>query len=293
MARIPCSFSAQPDFLSAVDRRAGELGMKRSEFIVHALKKELLRGGQSFTVVAEQPGNYIAVGGDNNAPITQKKKSTFTSARGSAKKRGKAAALIALFAWAAMAVEPAVCQTDITLRDGTVLKSAIISDSNPVSFSIAHESGVARVPVENLPESLLAKYHYTKEHRETWEKEASEMQPTDNHLIVENIALKLVETKGLFGKSEMFRYFFRVKNRSRAPFSGCIEIGLFNVGVGEVVTKEKFDLSIPVGGGTVVYLDSFVGPRAWHGDFSIKGCRFSINGGPEIQSATLEELQTL
>jgi hypothetical protein len=57
MARIPCSFSAQEDFLASIDRRANELGMKRSEFIVHALKKELMREGQSFVVVAEQSGS--------------------------------------------------------------------------------------------------------------------------------------------------------------------------------------------------------------------------------------------
>ena len=54
MPRIPCSFSAQEEFLARVDARALQLGMKRSEYIVHALRRELLSEGQSMSVVAEQ-----------------------------------------------------------------------------------------------------------------------------------------------------------------------------------------------------------------------------------------------
>lgn len=56
MARKPCSFSAQEDFLLRIDKRAAQLGMKRSEFIVHALRKELLNSG-AMTVIAEQSGS--------------------------------------------------------------------------------------------------------------------------------------------------------------------------------------------------------------------------------------------
>jgi len=55
MARIPCSFSAQEDFLVCIDARARELGMKRSEYIVHALRMELARGG-SMVIHANQAG---------------------------------------------------------------------------------------------------------------------------------------------------------------------------------------------------------------------------------------------
>ena len=56
MARVPCSFSAQEEFLARIDARAAQLGMKRSEFIVHALRHELQSVG-SMTVVAEQAGS--------------------------------------------------------------------------------------------------------------------------------------------------------------------------------------------------------------------------------------------
>lgn len=55
MARIPCSFSAQEDFLTCIDARAQQLGMKRSEYIVHALRMELDRGG-SMVIHANQSG---------------------------------------------------------------------------------------------------------------------------------------------------------------------------------------------------------------------------------------------
>jgi len=56
MPRVPCSFSAQQEFLARVDARALQLGMKRSEYIVHALRHELLSEGHSMSVVAEQSG---------------------------------------------------------------------------------------------------------------------------------------------------------------------------------------------------------------------------------------------
>jgi len=52
MARIPCSFSAQEEFLDMIDARAARLGMKRSEYIVHALRRDLQEGG-SFNIVQE------------------------------------------------------------------------------------------------------------------------------------------------------------------------------------------------------------------------------------------------
>lgn len=62
MARIPCSFSAPEEFILRIDARAESLGMKRSEFIVHALRKELMESGHSFSIVAEQS----QIGGSGN-----------------------------------------------------------------------------------------------------------------------------------------------------------------------------------------------------------------------------------
>jgi len=56
MARIPCAFSVQAEFLLRIDARAEELGMKRSEYIVHALRRDLQGMGGAFSVVAEQSG---------------------------------------------------------------------------------------------------------------------------------------------------------------------------------------------------------------------------------------------
>ena len=65
MARIPCSFSAQEDFLARIDARAADLGMKRSEYIVHALRMELSRGGAMLI----DAGHRVKVKGDNNLTI--------------------------------------------------------------------------------------------------------------------------------------------------------------------------------------------------------------------------------
>jgi len=182
---------------------------------------------------------------------------------------------------------------DITLKDGTVLKGAVITEPTPVTMTIRHEDGVVKVPVANMPDALMEKYHYTPELRAKWEEENAAAAEQKNPLLVENIALKLVEVDGLFGKSERFRYFFRVRNVSRVPFSGKVEIGLFNQGVKGVVTKVSFTMSMEPGFGTVVYIDSHSGPRSFHGDYSIRGCRFSVDGGAEMQAVTLEELATL
>ena len=53
MARIPCAFSVQEEFLRQIDERAAQLGMKRSEFILQALRKELQNRGPTMSIVAE------------------------------------------------------------------------------------------------------------------------------------------------------------------------------------------------------------------------------------------------
>jgi len=54
MPRIPCAFSVQEDFLRQIDARAAQLGMKRSEFILQALRKELLLNrGATMSIVAD------------------------------------------------------------------------------------------------------------------------------------------------------------------------------------------------------------------------------------------------
>jgi hypothetical protein len=58
--RVPCSFSAQQTFLDMIDSRAEQLGMKRSEYIVHALRRDIQNGG-SFNIVAEQSGDYNTI----------------------------------------------------------------------------------------------------------------------------------------------------------------------------------------------------------------------------------------
>jgi DNA-binding phage protein len=57
MPRIPCSFSAQEEVIAQIDARAAALGMKRSEYIVHALRAEIAGGG-NMSIVAEQRGGY-------------------------------------------------------------------------------------------------------------------------------------------------------------------------------------------------------------------------------------------
>jgi hypothetical protein len=58
MARIPCAFSVQEEFLRQIDERAAQLGMKRSEFILQALRKELQNRGPTMSIVAETPDSW-------------------------------------------------------------------------------------------------------------------------------------------------------------------------------------------------------------------------------------------
>ena len=110
-----------------------------------------------------------------------------------------------------------------------------------------------------------------------------------SHIKVENIALKKVEVDGMMGKSERFRYFFRITNSGAEAFNGRVEIGLHNVGVNDEVTKETFPIDIAAGAAKVVHVDSRTGPRKYHGDFSIKGFVYSLDRGGKATGATLEE----
>lgn len=49
---------------------------------------------------------------------------------------------------------------DLTLKDGTVLKSYSVIRQDTSSLRIEHSEGVSKVPVENLPADLVAKYQW-------------------------------------------------------------------------------------------------------------------------------------
>jgi hypothetical protein len=57
----------------------------------------------------------------------------------------------------------AVRADDITLRNGTVFKNARITHSDAARVTIAHESGIARVMIQELPPELRAQYKYDPE----------------------------------------------------------------------------------------------------------------------------------
>lgn len=79
MSRVPCAFSVQEEFLVLIDARAASLGMKRSEFIVQALRKELLMNTGGMNIVAEQRGknntqiNHNFSAGSTTGPALYKK----------------------------------------------------------------------------------------------------------------------------------------------------------------------------------------------------------------------------
>lgn len=52
---------------------------------------------------------------------------------------------------------------DITLRDGTVFKSATVTSITPAYISVTHSAGVARVMLQDLPGALQKKYGYDPE----------------------------------------------------------------------------------------------------------------------------------
>jgi len=61
MARIPCGFSCNPEFLALIDERAQSLGMNRSQYIVQVIRNEIARGGADLSVVGSKiPDNRVA-----------------------------------------------------------------------------------------------------------------------------------------------------------------------------------------------------------------------------------------
>jgi hypothetical protein len=41
MSRKPCAFSCEATFLDMVDRRASDLGMNRSQYVIQCIRREL------------------------------------------------------------------------------------------------------------------------------------------------------------------------------------------------------------------------------------------------------------
>ena len=56
--RIPCAFSCNREFLEAVDARAKSLHMKRSEYIVHVLRQEIMGNQSTLNIAAESRAEY-------------------------------------------------------------------------------------------------------------------------------------------------------------------------------------------------------------------------------------------
>ncbi len=58
MKRVACAFSVNREFLELIDARAESLGLSRSAYIVQVLRKELLSGSDSLSIVAEGRNDY-------------------------------------------------------------------------------------------------------------------------------------------------------------------------------------------------------------------------------------------
>lgn len=102
----------------------------------------------------------------------------------------------------AMAQEPSATPHDITLRNGEVLKSAIITKTTPIDVSIAHEEGVKRVPLEDMPPDYVKKLGYTEADAEAWEeKKAEEIAARQKSARIEALAeAELNNSRNGFGK---------------------------------------------------------------------------------------------
>ena len=98
MGRKPCSFSAPQELVDLIDKRASELGMGRSQYIVHAVRNDLLGGQQSFNIragnIANESGEQYVVGQQNisssvkNVSKGGKKAVKKTAVRKNPKKKG-------------------------------------------------------------------------------------------------------------------------------------------------------------------------------------------------------------
>jgi len=54
----------------------------------------------------------------------------------------------------------AALAVDITTRDGTTYRHAVVTAVEPDVLHVTHSNGVARIPFEDLPTSIQQKYHY-------------------------------------------------------------------------------------------------------------------------------------
>ena len=67
-----CGFRCTEKFLEDIDARANSLHMTRSQYILQALRQEILSGGKSMSIVAEQAAVY---GGKiSNNPAARKRR---------------------------------------------------------------------------------------------------------------------------------------------------------------------------------------------------------------------------
>lgn len=58
MKRIPCAFSVSKELLEKIDARAEALGLSRSAYIVQIVRKDLMTGSSSLSIVAETKSEY-------------------------------------------------------------------------------------------------------------------------------------------------------------------------------------------------------------------------------------------
>jgi hypothetical protein len=81
--------------------------------------------------------------------------------------------------------------------------------------------------------------------------------------------------------SGKFRYFFDVRNFSKEPFEGQVEIILHNKIEGIKNGKALLETSqaIPVKLGLVTYIDAHTGPEEFHGDASVASYYWRASSG--------------
>ncbi len=101
----------------------------------------------------------------------------------------------------------------------------------------------------------------------------------------ENIIIKRVEAPGmLWGTNVKFRYFIALKNRSPSDLTVEVEIALLGK-AGDAITRETFNGIAPGGLEKVLYLDSFVGPAAFHEDACVSAFSYKVTSGADIVGA--------
>lgn len=92
---------------------------------------------------------------------------------------------------------------------------------------------------------------------------------------INSLSVKRVEIAGLFGRKQVYRYFFSATNVGTEHFTGSLKVALVNA-EGDRGASEEFKINLPPGLRSVGYVEAYTAPSPNHGAYSIERFTYSL-----------------